>query len=368
MLSRLSTFSCTKQRLNNYSSRRFATQANAVPSQATVVRYEQHGQPQKVLSLKSEPLPSASNRGVVVQMLYAPINPADLNMVTGSYPITPKLPAVGGSEGLGQVISVGSNVNKLKVGDLVFPLRADMGTWRTHAAWEESDLLPVPLAHGIQEEYLAALSINPATAYRMLTDFVDLKEGDVIIQNGANSMVGMSALQIAASRGIKSINIIRRRSDYTELVERMKNYGAYIVIGDDYVRTAEFRKLISDLPKPKLALNCVGGHTATEMARLLDVGGTLVTYGRMSVKPVTIPTSSLIFNDIKLKGFWLSRWYEQNSVEARAQLMKDLIKLVENGKLRLWIEKHPLENFSTALERAIDTGSRGRKVLLTLKK
>lgn len=49
----------------------------------------------------------------------------------------------------------------------------------------------------------------------------------------------------------------------------MKAYGAYMVVGDDYIRTREFRDLISDLPKPKLALNCVGGETATEMSRLL---------------------------------------------------------------------------------------------------
>lgn len=97
-------------------------------------------------------------------------------------------------------------------------------------------------------------------------------------------MVGTSVIQLAAARGIKTINIIRGRSDYDETVERLKNYGAYIVCGDDYVRsstyvilfcfssprTTEFKALISDLPKPKLALNCVGGESATEMARLLE--------------------------------------------------------------------------------------------------
>lgn len=35
--------------------------------------------------------------------------------------------------------------------------------------------------------------------------------GDVIIQNGANSMVGLSVVQLAAAKGVKTINIIRRR-------------------------------------------------------------------------------------------------------------------------------------------------------------
>lgn len=61
-------------------------------------------------------------------MLYAPINPADLNVIVGSYPVQPSLPAVGGSEGVGKVISVGDRVSSLKVGDLVIPAGASLGT------------------------------------------------------------------------------------------------------------------------------------------------------------------------------------------------------------------------------------------------
>ena len=59
------------------------------------------------------------------------------------------------------------------------------------------------------------------------------------------------------------------RSDFPELVEKLKGYGAYMVIDDSYVNKHEFKELIADLPKPKLALNCVGGDTATQMTRLL---------------------------------------------------------------------------------------------------
>jgi len=201
----------------------------------------------------------------------------------------------------------------------------------------------------------------------MLEDFVNLKEGDVIIQNGANSMCGLSVVQLAAAKGVKTINIIRKRSDTPELVERMKNYGADIVVADDYIRTREFRDLIADLPKPKLALNCVGGETATEMSRLLGEGGVLVTYGGMSLKPVTIPTSSFIFNDVTLKGFWMSRWYAQHSAADKKDLFEKLAVLAEKKKLRVWSERHSFERgFETALERAVNTSSRNRKVLLKL--
>jgi len=45
----------------------------------------------------------------------------------------------------------------------------------------------------------------------MLKDFVDLRPGDWIIQNGANSAAGQAVIQIAAARGLKTINCVRNR-------------------------------------------------------------------------------------------------------------------------------------------------------------
>lgn len=53
--------------------------------------------------------------------------------------------------------------------------------------------------------------MNPPTARGMLSDFRDLSEGDFVIQNGANSAVGQAVIQIAAARGLSTINIVRNR-------------------------------------------------------------------------------------------------------------------------------------------------------------
>jgi trans-2-enoyl-CoA reductase len=60
-------------------------------------------------------------------MLAAPINPADINMVEGTYGIKPTLPAVGGNEGVGKVVAVGSNVQSVKENDHVIPLKPGLG-------------------------------------------------------------------------------------------------------------------------------------------------------------------------------------------------------------------------------------------------
>lgn len=150
---------------------------------------------------------------------------------------------------------------------------------------DDVDVIP---SKTIQPEYAATLSLAPSTALRLLNDFEKLQKGDVIIQNVANSQVGQTVVQLANLRGIRTINIIRPRffpvflrafsiffqiflfrADQPDTVERIKAYGGFIVVDENYLRSFEFRRLISDLPKPKLALNGAGGITATEMARLL---------------------------------------------------------------------------------------------------
>ena len=49
------------------------------------------------------------------------------------------------------------------------------------------------------------------------------------------------------------------------------------------------------LPKARLALNCVGGQSSTELVQTLCKRGVHVTYGGMSLKPVITSTSALIF-------------------------------------------------------------------------
>ncbi len=81
--------------------------------------------------------------------------------------------------------------------------------------------------------------------------------------------MGHCIYQIAKARGIKSINIIRNRPNSDELVERMKKYGADVVVSDDMMHNTQFNSLLTDLPKPKLAFNCIGGPSATNILRLL---------------------------------------------------------------------------------------------------
>ncbi|XP_061574450.1 enoyl-[acyl-carrier-protein] reductase, mitochondrial isoform X2 [Cololabis saira] len=302
---------CMTAFLRTQGRRDFSRSTGRCAQTCQALSYGNHGDPLQVVQLKDVDLPPIGEKDVLVKFLAAPINPSDINMIQGTYAILPDLPAVGGNEGVAQVIEVGSQVKSLKTGDWVIPRDAGLGTWRTEAVLAETDVISLP--NDIPLLSAATLGVNPCTAFRMLSDFEDLKPGDTVIQNAANSGVGQAVIQIAAARGINTINVVRDRPDFAQLSERLKALGTSYVLKEEALRRPEIKELFKACSKPKLALNGVGGKSATELLRHLQAGGSMVTYGGMSRQPVTIPVSALIFKDVKIRGFWVTRWKQKHS-------------------------------------------------------
>ncbi|KAF5302589.1 hypothetical protein FQA39_LY10207 [Lamprigera yunnana] len=297
--------------------------------------YTEYGDPLKVLQRKDEEMCENINPNeILVRMLAAPINPADINTIQGKYPAKPTLPAIAGNEGVAEVVDVGSEVANLTIGDRVVPLAPGLGTWRTHAILPKDSIFKVPKDLGIAEA--ATLTVNPCTAYRMLKDFVTLSPGDVIIQNGANSACGQYVIQLCRVWGIQTVNIVRDRENLADLKRSLTGLGANWVLTEEELRKAEVFKS-GQLQAPSLALNCVGGKNALEIMRHLSPNGTIVTYGGMSKEPVIVPTSALIFKNIRVFGFWMTRWSKDNfDSEERNEMLEELEVndiLFSNGEL-----------------------------------
>ncbi|NXN38665.1 MECR protein, partial [Rhinoptilus africanus] len=315
--------------------------------------------------LKDLELAKLGDSDVRVKMLAAPINPADINMIQGTYPILTPLPAVGGNEGVGEVLEVGQRVAALKPGDRVIPASTGLGTWRTQGVFPEETLLKVP--GDIPVLSAATLSVNPCTAYRMLTDFQSLAPGDSIIQNAANSGVGQAVIQIAKAFGIKTINVVRDRPDLPKLVERLMALGADHVITEEMLRKPEMKDLFKSIPKPRLALNCVGGKSTTEMLRHLQPKGTMVTYGGMAKQPVIVPVSAFIFQDVQLRGFWVTQWKKDHAQdrESLAGMMGALYQLLRRGQLTApACTEVPLQDYKAALEASMKPFTSSKQILL----
>ncbi len=316
------------------------------------------GSPEQVIQVEARGIPEPGSGEALLRMHYAPINPADLNFIEGTYGKQPDLPCVPGTEGVGEVLELGAAVEHLQPGDIVI-LPAGTGSWRSHLVANADSLIKVPA--DADHKQLAMLRVNPATAYRMLHDFVDLAPGDWIIQNAANSGVGTAVIRIARSLGWRTVNVVRRE----ELIEPLKAAGADVVITDS---REDFKSVagLTDNAGIRLGLNAVGGDNAFGVAACLAPGGVHVTYGAMGREALKLPNSFLIFRDLHFCGFWVTRWFEQASAAASMTMFETLGRMVRDGELEVEIAaEYTLDEVAEALQHA-QQGQRGGKVLLKL--
>jgi len=318
--------------------------------------YEKHGNPADALHIETRPWPTPAADEAVVKMRAAPINPADLNQIEGKYPVRPALPATAGFEGAGVVVELGADVKGLTSGALVI-LPHNVGTWRDAVAVKAEDLIVVP--DGIEPVQAAMLKINPLTAWRLLHDYVDLQKGDWLIQNAANSAAGRDVIQIAHELGYKTVNVVRR----AELIDELRAEGGDIVLVDGDNLREEVKSATGGAPI-RLGLNSVGGDSALRLANCLAPGGTLVSFGAMSLQPLKIPTGLLIFKDLRFRGIWINKWYDNATPAERMETFRPLFDMARRGLLKTKIEKaYPLSEVKAAVAHAAQ-GKRSGKIIL----
>lgn len=353
-----------KSKLMNIRQISMTTSINCVKS----LMYKEYGEPADVLQVTTQEIEQPASDQVSVKWLLAPINPADINTIQGKYPSRPALPAIAGNEGVGEIIAIGSNVKDFCVGDRVVPNGPNFGTWRTQANYNSENVMKIPSDLDLVKASM--LNVNPCTAYRMLKDFVSLKPGDTVIQNGGNSAVGQLVIQLCKIWNYKSVSVVRDRPNIQELKDRLVRLGADEVLVESEVRTTQLFKN-KQLSEPKLALNCVCGQSAVEIMRHLAHGGVMVTYGAMSREPITVPVSALIFKDISLKGFWMTAWTNANlKSQERTDMFKELAALFRDKKLCSPVHKLvPFCDYKEAVSQALNfNGRKDTKYILDMTK
>jgi trans-2-enoyl-CoA reductase len=319
------------------------------------LKLSEHGNPEEVCSHVEEPLPRIQANQAHVKMLYSPIDPADINICQGKYPVDLPLPATPGIEGVGTVIEASDPSGRIVPGQLVLN-PGQIGHWCTERVTSCDTLVPV--SDKLNHQQASMMISSLATPWLMLSTFTSLKQGDWFIQNAANSAVGRSAIQLAKAMGLHSVNIVRR----TGLAAELKHAGA------DHVLTEEEfdPRMIKDLcqgNQPRLALNGVGGESAGALAKSLGNSGTLVTYGGMSMKPLTVGTGQLIFKDLRFRGFWITAWYRHAQLTEITSMLKQVESLVLEHSIQIPVEAaYSLTEHQQALRHAQQT-SRSGKIL-----
>ncbi len=314
------------------------------------------GPAEKVVKCIDVPDPGAPDKGeVLVDIVACSINPADILLIEGNYATVPQPPCPLGIEGAGTVAAVGTGVSSLKVGDKVMSLA------RTNWVQQIRDKAQafIRLPDDVDLAQAAMLKVNVATAHLMLSSYVSLSAGDWLIQNAANSGVGVDLIRLAHADRVRSVNIVRREA----LIEPLKALGADVVVVDGPDLKSRVDKETGGA-HIKLGIDAVGGSAIGRLTDCVGDGGTVVNYGLLSGEPCQINAFNFVFRDITLTGFWLAKLMRSMSFEQIQDMYDQLARRLTDGTIHVDIEaSYPLEKISDAMAHA-KRESRGGKVQL----
>ncbi|HEX8000539.1 MAG TPA: zinc-dependent alcohol dehydrogenase family protein [Pyrinomonadaceae bacterium] len=323
------------------------------------VRFYEFGNPAEMLRVEDVERPEPGANQVLVKMRMRSINPSDLLTVRGLYGALPELPATPGLEGMGEVAAFGDTVANLRVGQRVIPLGV-AGTWQDYLVADSTQLISVP--DSISDQTAAQFVVNPLTAWIMTVEELGLQRGEWLLQTAAGSTLGRVVLQIAALRGFRTINVVRRR----EQVEELKGLGADEVIctaDEDLVQRVKEITGRAGLTK---AIDAVGGQTGGAVMRALSRGGVMLVYGLLSMEAMPVDSGRMIFTSSTIRGFWLGEWFRSAAPGRQQAITAELLRMMATNEIVPPVEaEYPLTDVLSAIKHAERPGRSGKVLLVS---
>ncbi|WP_326834476.1 zinc-dependent alcohol dehydrogenase family protein [Amycolatopsis rhabdoformis] len=314
----------------------------------------EYGDPASSVRLDDGPLPAPGPDDVVVEMLAAPLNPADFLLMRGLYGVRPALPAPLGAEGVGRVVSGDPALVGRRV--LVLP-SPEAGLWADRVVLPRRGVLPVPDDVDLQQ--LSMLAVNPATAYLLVRSFARFEPGSWIAQTSANSAMGRYVIALARRAGLRTLNVVRRPSAVAPVLAAG---GDAAVVSDENLRASVRDALAGD--RVSVILDATGGGVVKDLTRALKDGGTVVSYAFPEGAPRISP-ADVVFRGITLTGFWLMNWLRTATADEVTALYAELAELVASGDLAAPVEAtYSLGEYEKAFEHSLAPGRTG-KILFT---
>ena len=321
------------------------------------VRFDRFGEPADVLLVHEAPLPSVGQGEVLVRIRARPINPSDLLTVRGFYGTLPQLPATPGYEGVGVIEAVGPDVTGVQTGQRV--IVRTPGTWQELLVVKGTNLIPPP--DSVSDESAAQFTVNPLSAWIMVTEELALQPGQWLLQTAAGSTLGRIVLQVAKLRHVKTINVVRRRDQAQEL----RTLGADEVICTDEDDLGQRVMAITGGTGVSAAIDAVGGQVGSDVVRVLTPGGVMLVYGLLSRQPTSIDGGQMVFRTTSVRGFWLAAWLRAAPVAKQQTVIREVMTHMAKGEVVPPVEaKYDLGDVTGAVRHAERPGRRGKVLLV----
>jgi NADPH:quinone reductase-like Zn-dependent oxidoreductase len=288
---------------------------------------EYNKDPTKVVKIEDIDVPKIKSNEVLIKVESAAFNYNDLWAIWGE-PIKTPLPHISGSDAAGTVVEVGSDVQKLKVGDRVvshsnMSCRVceactsgreydcnDRSIWgfQTGPLWggfAQYTHLPevnvVKIADNVSFDQAAAVSMVGMTAWHMLVGRAKIKPGQLVLIMGGGSGVGMVGIQIAKLYNCTVIATAGKQDKMDKCLQLGADYVVNHREADWYKKVREINKSLGQ-PGVDVIFEHIGKATFPQEVGLLRMGGTLVATGATTGYDSTIDLRYLFFKGTNLLG------------------------------------------------------------------
>lgn len=314
------------------------------------------GTDQLTVTEVADPAPAAGE--VLVEVVAAGVNRADLLQRQGHYPPPPGASEVLGLEVSGRIVALGEGVTGWQVADEVCALLAG-GGYAELVAVPAGQLLPVP--RGIDLVDAAGLPEVACTVMSNVFLTAGLQPGELLLVHGGTSGIGSHAIQVAAAMGARVAVTARN----TAKLDRCTALGADILI--DYTAD-DFAAVLREAGGADVILDIIGAKYLDPNIKALAPGGRLVVIGLQGGVKGELNLGALMAKRASVHGTTLrSRPAEGpgGKAEIVAATREHTWPLIEAGRVAPVVEAvFPLEEAQAAHER-LTGGDAVGKVLLT---
>src|SRR5689334_6726933 len=226
----------------------------------------------EVLRIGEIPDPQPAVDEVVIDVVAAGVNRADLMQRQGFYPPPPGAPGTIGLEVSGRISAVGAEVEGWSVGDECCALLAG-GGYAEKVAVPAPQVMPVP--DGLDLVSAAALPEVVATVWSNIFMTAHLKAGETLLVHGGSSGIGSMAIQLAVAHGARVLTTVGSK----EKMEFCTRLGADVAIN---YKEAEWASVVQEATKKAGAdviLDIMGAKYLTDNVKSLAYDGRLVVIG-----------------------------------------------------------------------------------------
>ncbi len=315
-----------------------------VPSQMTVIGISKPGGPEVLLpETRSVPVPGPAE--ILVKVAAAGVNRPDVAQRSGSYPPPPGASDLPGLEIAGEVVAVGSDAKKHKIGDRVMSLVAG-GGYAQYCIAQDAQAMTVPPALSMIEA--GALAETLMTVWHNVFERGGLKAGETLLIHGGSSGIGTMAIQLAKAFGAKAI----------VTVGSQQKADACLKLGADHAinyKTQDFVAEVKTITAGKgveLILDMVGGEYVDRNYDAAAVDGRIVQIALLGGGKATINVGKIMVKRLQHTGSTLRPRSNADKAAMVAAIEAKVMPLIRDGRIK------PLMDSSFPLEKAADAHRR----------